>query len=163
MTKINFIKLREKANISKMYINDACFDISAATSGKTMHIDPGRWSLIDTGIVLNLPFGVEAQIRPKSGIALKHGVTVLNSPGTIDPGFRGEIKVILINHGTKRFFINDGDRIAQIAFRRIKMVELVESSLSDIDDSPNPEPQYSTDANTLGTRGTNGFGSSGIS
>lgn len=159
MTKIFYIKLRKSANISKNYINDACFDISASLDNKPIFIDPGRWAAINTGIIINLPFGIEAQIRPRSGIALKFGVTVLNSPGTIDPGYKGEIKVLLINHGTKRFYIKDGDRIAQVCFRRIKMVDLVE----DASILENSNTNSNTPLIEEISRGINGFGSSGLS
>lgn len=75
---------------------------------------PGERTLIPTGLFIELPAGTEAQIRPRSGLALKHGITVLNAPGTIDADYRGEIKVLLINHGQETFVINSGDRIAQM-------------------------------------------------
>ena len=107
---------------------------------------PGSRSLIPTGIKIALDKGTEAQVRPRSGLALKHGVTVLNSPGTIDADYRGEIKVILINHGQVPFTINPGDRIAQLVVAPVLRVtaELV-------DHLP---------ATT--TRGSGGFGSTGI-
>src|SRR5699024_7998824 len=77
-------------------------------------IESGETELISTGIILELPKGTEAQIRPRSGLALKHSVTILNSPGTIDEGYRGEIKIILINHGKKDFKIEKQMRIAQM-------------------------------------------------
>lgn len=153
MTIIEFNKLKSSACLSKTFPEDSGFDISACLDKPSMHIDPGRWAVINTGIIIRLPLGIEAQIRPRSGIALKYGVTILNSPGTIDAGYRGEIKVILINHGTKRFFVNNGDRIAQICFNRIKQVELRQITL----ESPQDDEQSSSD-----TRGNNGLGSSGI-
>jgi dUTP pyrophosphatase len=77
-------------------------------------IQTGKRVLIPTGLMIELPEGYEAQIRPRSGLALKYGITVLNSPGTIDADYRGEIKVLLINHGEETFTINDGERIAQM-------------------------------------------------
>jgi len=77
-------------------------------------IAPGEWSLIATGIAIALPPGYEAQVRPRSGLAVKHGVTVLNAPGTIDADYRGEIKVPVINHGKHPFAVARGDRIAQL-------------------------------------------------
>lgn len=77
-------------------------------------IEAGEWALVKTGIALEIPVGYEVQIRPRSGLALKYGVTVLNSPGTIDSDYRGEIGVILVNHGQDIFKINPGDRIAQM-------------------------------------------------
>lgn len=77
-------------------------------------LQPGERTLISTGLFLELPFGYEAQIRPRSGLAFKKGITVLNSPGTIDADYRGEIGVLLINHGSEPFLIEDGERIAQM-------------------------------------------------
>lgn len=82
--------------------------------------------LIPTGLYIEIPEGYEAQVRPRSGLAYKHGVTVLNSPGTIDADYRGEIGVILINLSTEPFFINSGDRIAQLVFHKYEKVEFVE-------------------------------------
>jgi len=75
---------------------------------------PGQRALIPTGLFLELPEGTEAQVRPRSGLAFKHGVTVLNSPGTIDADYRGEVGVLLINHGQEVFTVNDGERVAQL-------------------------------------------------
>ncbi|MCU0421504.1 MAG: dUTP diphosphatase [Bacteroidia bacterium] len=77
-------------------------------------INPGMRELIPTGLFIELPVGYEAQVRPRSGLALKYGITVLNSPGTIDADYRGEIKVLLINHGNEPFIVRQGDRIAQL-------------------------------------------------
>jgi len=89
-------------------------------------LPPGERALVPTGIAIALPDGYEAQIRPRSGLALKHGVTLVNTPGTIDPDYRGEIGVILINHGTVSFTVNPGDRIAQMLFARFERGELLE-------------------------------------
>jgi|TARA_B110000438_G_scaffold301789_1_gene357621 dUTP pyrophosphatase len=86
-------------------------------------IKPGQREIIPTGIAIELPEGLEAQVRPRSGIAYKYGVTVLNSPGTIDSDYRGEIKVILINHGQKNFVIKSGDRIAQMIVSKVEKIE----------------------------------------
>jgi dUTP pyrophosphatase len=88
---------------------------------ETVLIAPRERKLIDTGLYVSIPEGYEAQIRPRSGLALKHGITVLNSPGTIDSDYRGEIKVLLINHADVPFEINNGDRIAQMVFARVEM------------------------------------------
>ena len=85
-----------------------------ASVAETVVLAPGEYRLIKTGLFIELPIGYEAQIRPRSGLALKHGVTVLNSPGTIDADYRGEIGVLLINHGKQPFEINNGERIAQM-------------------------------------------------
>lgn len=83
---------------------------------------PGERSLVKTGLFLELPEGTEAQVRPRSGLAFKHGVTVLNAPGTIDADYRGEVGVILINHGHETFEVTDGERIAQLVIARYERV-----------------------------------------
>jgi len=89
-------------------------------SVETIEILPGETQLVKTGIAIALPPNTEAQIRPRSGLALKHSVTVLNSPGTIDAGYRGEIGIILINHGKKSFHIVPGSKIAQMVYCRFQ-------------------------------------------
>ncbi|MBK7482374.1 MAG: dUTP diphosphatase [Flavobacteriales bacterium] len=91
-------------------------------------LEPGRYALIPTGLYLELPEGTEAQVRPRSGLAFKHGVTVLNSPGTIDADYRGEVGVLLINHGQEPFTVNDGERVAQLVIARYLRVTLAESA-----------------------------------
>ena len=93
-----------------------------------LELAPGARALVPTGFVLELPQGCEAQIRPRSGLALKHGVTVLNSPGTIDADYRGELMVLLVNLGAEPFTIRRGDRIAQLVVARVEhlRVEAVE-------------------------------------
>jgi len=91
----------------------AGMDLVAAVQADLV-LPPGRRALVPTGIAIALPQGFEAQIRPRSGLALKHGVTLVNTPGTIDADYRGEIRVILINHGTEPFVVRRGDRIAQM-------------------------------------------------
>jgi dUTP pyrophosphatase len=88
-------------------------DLAAAVAAPVA-IPPGQWRLIPTGLALALPAGYEAQIRPRSGLALQYGVTVLNSPGTVDCDYRGELGVVLINHGPEAFMVCRGDRIAQL-------------------------------------------------
>lgn len=90
-------------------------------------IAPGARALIPTGLAIELPAGYEAQLRPRSGLALRHGVTLLNAPGTIDADYRGEIKVILINHGDQPFRVQRGDRIAQMVVAAVVHGELRES------------------------------------
>lgn len=108
-------------------------------------LQPGERSLIPTGIKLALPPGMEAQVRPRSGLAYKHGVTVLNAPGTIDADYRGDIGVILVNHGNVAFTVEDGSRIAQIVLAKYEQVEWKEvRELTGTD------------------RGDGGFGSTGI-
>lgn len=89
-------------------------------------IAPGERALIPTGLYLQIPYGYEGQIRPRSGLALKYGITVLNTPGTIDSDYRGEICVCLINHGNDTFDVHHGDRIAQIVFAQVEQVLLTE-------------------------------------
>ncbi|MBL7810589.1 MAG: dUTP diphosphatase [Bacteroidetes bacterium] len=125
---------------------------TALSAGMDLHahlsefteIAPGKTHLIPTGLFLELPAGYEAQIRPRSGLALKHGITVLNSPGTIDADYRGEVKVLLINHGQNPFRVENGERIAQMIIARHETVEWLE-----------------TDNLTDTERGAGGYGSSG--
>jgi dUTP pyrophosphatase len=87
-------------------------------------VQPGETALIPTGFSMEIPVGYEAQIRPRSGLAAKHGITLLNSPGTIDHDFRGEVKIILTNLGHKPFFIHRGDRVAQMVIAKFERVEI---------------------------------------
>ncbi len=120
---------------------DAGLDLFAA---KPLVIEPGRSQLVPTGIAIELPPGTEAQVRPRSGLALKHALTVLNTPGTVDEGYRGEVGVILINHGSAPFSIERGMKIAQMVVSPRVQVAVVEvAELSDTQ------------------RGAGGFGSTG--
>lgn len=122
-------------------------DLRAALGeNETMTLEPGARALVPTGLAMALPAGYEAQIRPRSGLAYKHGITVLNTPGTIDADYRGEVKVLLINHGTEVFDIKRGERIAQMIIASITQPHfLVVEELTDTD------------------RGAGGFGSTGVS
>ncbi|MGB0648430.1 MAG: dUTP diphosphatase [Bradymonadia bacterium] len=112
----------------------------------SMSLDPGARALVPTGIALELPIGFEAQVRPRSGLALRHGVTTLNAPGTIDADYRGEVGVILVNHGQDAFVVNRGDRIAQLVVASVCQARFVDVSvLSDTE------------------RGSGGFGHTGVS
>jgi dUTP pyrophosphatase len=103
----------------------AGLDLAAAIEeGATLSLAPGERALVPTGMALELPAGFEAQVRPRSGLAHRHGVTVLNAPGTIDADYRGEIQVILINHGKEAFCIVRGDRIAQLVIAAVASVTL---------------------------------------
>lgn len=106
-------------------IGSAGVDLLAAIETDII-IQPGQRILVPTGIIIQLPLGYEAQIRPRSGLALKHGITVLNSPGTIDADYRGEIKVILINFGDEKFVVSRGMRIAQMVVNKIVKIEMEE-------------------------------------
>ena len=119
----------------------AGMDLRAAEAAT---LKPGARCLMPTGLSIALPQGFEAQVRPRSGLAVKHGVTVLNSPGTIDSDYRGEIKVPLINHGHEDFIIARGDRIAQIVIASVTRIGWAEVGM--LDDT---------------ARGAGGFGSSG--
>lgn len=124
----------------------AGMDLRAAVpEDEPMVIEPGAVAMVPTGIQIALPPGYEAQVRPRSGLAARHGVTVLNSPGTIDSDYRGECKVILINHGKEAFSITRGERIAQMVVARHERVEWEESDQLDETD-----------------RGAGGFGSTGV-
>ncbi len=112
------------------YITDGSSGLDLR-SAEDVVIPPGEWRAVSTGIRISLPSGYEAQVRPRSGLALKHGVTVLNAPGTIDSDYRGIIKVILINHGKKAFWIRRGDRIAQMVITRVEQVEVEEVEILD--------------------------------
>lgn len=128
--------------LERQHDGDAGFDVRANESGI---IKPGEIRLVHTGIYLEIQPGYEVQVRPRSGLALKQGVTVCNTPGTIDANYKGECCVILINHGDKDFSFACGDRIAQFVVQKVPCVELVEvNELSESD------------------RGSGGFGSSGV-
>jgi len=101
----------------------AGFDLRARVDGE-VSVAPGGRALVPTGIAVALPPGYEAQIRPRSGLALRHGVTLLNAPGTIDADYRGEVCVIVVNHGQTPFVIRRGDRIAQLVVHRLPSVVL---------------------------------------
>ena len=100
--------------------------LAAVAANKPLRLRPGARILVPTGLILELPRGLEAQVRPRSGLALRHGVTVLNSPGTIDCDFRGEVQVLLVNLGEAPFAIARGARIAQLVFQRCVAGKLVE-------------------------------------
>jgi dUTP pyrophosphatase len=124
----------------------AGLDLAAAVPADAPRtLAPGERALIPTGFAFELPPGFEAQVRPRSGLALKHGVTVLNAPGTVDADYRGEIGVLLINLGDKPFVVSRGERIAQLVVSRVENVDLTEA------------------ADLNGTyRGDKGFGSTGV-
>ena len=102
--------------------HSAGMDICAAVE-QEITILPDRRDIIPTGIAIALPAGYEAQIRPRSGLALKHGITLINSPGTIDSDYRGEIKLLMINHGADPFVVKRGDRMAQLVIQRVCRVQ----------------------------------------
>lgn len=121
----------------------AGMDLRAYLKGSiTLH--PGERKLIKTGLYIELPEGCEAQVRPRSGLAFKNGITVLNSPGTIDADYRGDVGVILINHSNENFIVKSGDRIAQLVISKFERVEW-----------------ESTEKINSTQRGSSGFGSTG--
>src|SRR5689334_3492081 len=121
-------------------LEDAGMDLCAV---QDVTLESGIPRLVPTGLVVEIPPGYEAQVRPRSGLALKHAITMPNAPGTIDPGYRGEIRVILLNLGREPYTVHAGDRIAQMIVARYEAVEWVEDVLAD------------------SQRGAGGFGSSG--
>lgn len=122
---VAFKKLTPSAIIpTYAHPGDAGMDLSAT---ETLDLEPGAYAMVATGLAIELPRGTEAQVRPRSGLAARHGVTVLNAPGTIDEGYRGEIKVILINHGKETFHIEPGMRIAQLVIAQVLTVEVKEA------------------------------------
>lgn len=144
--KIDLMKLRHGADLPlPAYQTDgaAGMDIYAALA-EDIIIAPGQFAAIPTGLCVALPEGFEIQVRPRSGLAFKHGVTVLNSPGTIDSDYRGEIKVALINHGTEPVTITHGMRIAQMVLASVIQGDWQE--VATLDET---------------SRGTGGFGSTG--
>jgi dUTP pyrophosphatase len=128
----------------KMSEQASGFDLRAAVT-EPLLIEPRQWKLIPTGIALEMPAGLEAQVRPRSGLAFKKGITVLNAPGTIDADYRGELRILLINLGEEIFTIERGDRIAQLVFQQVPQVRLT------------PARELSETA-----RGSGGFGHTGI-
>lgn len=136
-------KIHDKAIIPNYaHEGDAGLDVYSV---ERVVLNPGERALIHTGIKIELPKNTEAQVRPRSGLALKHGISLVNSPGTIDEGYRGEVGVIVINHGTETFVVEEGMKIAQMVIKPVWRVEIEEvTSLSDSE------------------RGAKGYGSSGI-
>jgi dUTP pyrophosphatase len=148
MTSINHLPVKIKrlvpaARIPKYeHPGDAGADLVAVVACTIL---PQQWFAVPTGLSAEIPIGFELQVRPHSGLAFKKGVTVLNAPGTIDAGYRGEIKVILINHGSAPFEIQPGDKIAQLVVARVVFGEFAEAT--ELDET---------------ARGTGGFGSTGM-
>lgn len=141
--KVKVLKLNEAAQLPRYeHEDDSGMDLFAIAPQTIL---PGETALIGTGIAIALPQGTEAQIRPRSGLALRHAISVLNTPGTVDAGYRGELRVILINHGKQPFDVLKGMRIAQMVIMPVIRAELeVVETLSG------------------STRGKGGFGSTGI-
>lgn len=141
--KIMVKKLDSKAVIPQYQsVEAAGFDLHAIENGV---VESRKTALVKTGLAVALPAGYELQVRPRSGLALKHGITVLNSPGTVDSDYRGELMVILINHSDNDFVINAGDRIAQAVLK-----EVVQATFEEVEELGASE------------RGEKGFGSTGV-
>ncbi len=141
--KLLIERINEKATIPfYAHIGDAGMDLFSV---EKILIAPGEIKLIHTGIKLQLPLNTEAQVRPRSGLAIKNGITVLNTPGTIDEGYRGEVMIILINHGKKAFLVEEKMKIAQMVIKPTISVQIEEvNELTESD------------------RGQGGFGSTGM-
>jgi dUTP pyrophosphatase len=143
MIKVQITKIKDDAIIPKYaHKGDAGVDLCSVEAYK---IKPGERALISTGIKIAVPVGYEAQVRPRSGLALKNGISVCNTPGTIDSGYRGEVGVILINHGNEEFKIDKGMRIAQMIFNKVEEAHFEE--VNELSETP---------------RGEGGFGHTGV-
>jgi dUTP pyrophosphatase len=124
----------------------AGFDLHAyLTPGKSLRLEPGEHAAVGTGLAFQIPEGYELQVRPRSGLAMKYGITVTNSPGTVDADFRGEVKVLVINLGKEGFAIEHGQRIAQAVLNEVPKAELIE--VNELEETE---------------RGNNGFGHTGV-
>ena len=144
MTKILIKRLSKEVSLPKYETNGSSGMDLAANIDANINIDPGKTAIIPTGLALSIPKGFEVQIRPRSGLAAKQKISVLNTPGTIDADYRGEIKVILINLGHEPFKVEKGLRIAQMV-----VCPIVQAQLKEVDDLSETE------------RGKGGFGSTG--
>ena len=144
MTKIQIKKLSDSVSIPKYETTGSSGMDIAAHIPNNIIIDPGEKALVSTGLSIAIPKGYEVQIRPRSGLAAKKNITVLNTPGTIDADYRGEIKVILINLGKEKFVVENRDRIAQMVF-----CPVVQASLDEVKELSDT------------ARGSDGFGSTG--
>lgn len=140
---IKIKKLHQDAVIPRYAkYGDAGMDLHSC---ENTSLKPGERKLISTGLAFEIPYGTELQIRPRSGLAIKHGISLVNTPGTLDYGYRGELKVILINHGQDEFEVKRGERIAQAVLNRIEITEIEE--VNDLSETE---------------RGAGGFGSTGV-
>lgn len=143
MIKVQITRIKENAVIPKYaHKGDAGVDLYSC---EDYSLKPGERVLVSTGIKISVPNGYEAQIRPRSGLALKHGISVCNTPGTIDSGYRGEIGVILINHGNEVFKVEKGTRVCQMIFNKVEEADFEE--VKELDETK---------------RGAGGFGHTGV-
>ena len=147
MIKSPVLKIKKKEGVilpSYESSGAAAMDIRAFTQ-KDLLLEPQSWIKIPTGLFMEIPVGYEGQIRPRSGLAFKHGISVLNAPGTIDSDYRGEVEIILINHGKEAYTVKNGERIAQLLICSLARVEIREvTNLTET------------------KRGEGGFGSTGV-
>ena len=132
MIKVKIINKSNNPLPEYAHVGDAGMDLRANLT-EPVTIDPFKRKLIPTGLFIQLPEGYEAQVRPRSGLALKHGLSVINTPGTIDTFYRGEIGVVLINLSNDPFVVNNGDRIAQMVFKKYENAEFIEVESLDMD------------------------------
>ena len=144
MTEVLIKRLSKNIELPKYETNGSSGMDLSANIEKQIKIEPGKTSIIPTGISVSIPKNFEIQIRSRSGLAAKSQISVLNSPGTIDADYRGELKIILFNHGDKEFVVNNGDRIAQMVLMPVLKIEFEE-----VDNLPKT------------IRGSGGFGSTG--
>lgn len=146
MNQLKIKKLSDKVVLPSFATAGAAgMDLRAHLTEGNIAIQPGQRAVIGTGLVIELPDGREGQVRSRSGLAAKNGVVVLNSPGTIDSDYRGEVKVILYNTGNEAFWVKNGDRIAQLVIKPVEQVEIIDA-----------------DAVTDTERGEGGLGSTGV-
>lgn len=140
-------KLDPRASVPKRMSDQAAgLDLAACLpEGENLVLEPGERALVPTGLAMAIPAGHEGQVRPRSGLAVRHGISIVNSPGTIDADYRGELKVILVNLGSERFEVAHGERIAQLVIAPIAMPQPVE-----VHELPTAD------------RGSGGFGSTGV-
>ena len=132
MIKVKIVNKSNNPLPEYAHVGDAGMDLRANLT-EPVTIDPFKRKLIPTGLFIQLPEGYEAQVRPRSGLALKHGLSVINTPGTIDVFYRGEIGVVLINLSNDPFVVNNGDRIAQMVFKKYENAEFIEVESLDMD------------------------------
>ena len=143
--KLNIVNKSDNAMPAYETVNSAGMDLRAYLPDGELFIKPMQRALVPTGLFMEIPVGYEGQVRPRSGLAIKSGITVLNSPGTIDADYRGEVKVILINLSDTDFVIKSGDRIAQLVIAKHEQPDIVEvQTLSETE------------------RGSGGFGHTGV-
>lgn len=141
--KVKIVNKSQNALPQYETVNSSGLDLRASISDD-IELKPLERTLVPTGLFISIPEGYEAQVRPRSGLAFKHGLTVLNTPGTIDADYRGEIKVILVNLSNENFVIKNGERICQLVFAKVEQIDWVPVEVLDDTD-----------------RGAGGFGSTG--